>query len=105
MNHGIRQANLHAVQCGVHPSAAKFAKRALRVIVYARKSSAGYKALDKGLQRRELAVIDTTVEAYEEEMATKGKIELLISRFLAWANIAFRRGRLQFRECTSLCAS
>ena len=50
--------------------------RALRAIVYAKKTSAGYKALHKGLQRSELAVIDATVEAYEEEMADKGKIEL-----------------------------
>jgi len=52
------------------------AKRALRAIVYAKKSSAGYKAMHKGLQRGELSVIDATVEAYEEVMAAKGKIEL-----------------------------
>ena len=52
------------------------AKRALRAIVFARKSSAGYKALHKGLQRNEIAVIRATVEAYEEVMAAKGKIEL-----------------------------
>lgn len=54
----------------------ELAKRVLRSIVYAKKSSAGYKALHKGLQRAQLAVIDATVEAYEEEMAAKGKIEL-----------------------------
>lgn len=54
----------------------ELAKRALRGIVYAKKSSAGYKALHKGLERAEFAVIDTTVEAYEEEMAAKGTIEL-----------------------------
>jgi hypothetical protein len=54
----------------------ELAKRALRAIVYAKKSSAGYKALHKGLQRGELAIIDATVEAHEEEMAAKGKIEL-----------------------------
>jgi len=54
----------------------RLGKRALRAIVYAKKSSAGYKALDKGLERGAFDVIDTTVEAYEEEMAAKGKIEL-----------------------------
>jgi hypothetical protein len=54
----------------------ELARRALRAIVYAKKSSAGHKALHKGLQRSELAVIGTTIEAYEEEMAAKGIIEL-----------------------------
>ncbi|MBX9790805.1 MAG: hypothetical protein K2Y37_17950 [Pirellulales bacterium] len=54
----------------------EMAKRALRAIVFARKTSAGYKALHKGLQRDEIAVIRATVEAYEEVMAAKGKIEL-----------------------------
>ena len=51
-------------------------RRALRAIVYAKKSAAGYKALNKGLQRGEFMIIDALVDAHEEEMSSKGKIEL-----------------------------
>ena len=54
----------------------ELARRTLRAVVYARKTAAGYKALHKGLERGEVVVLDATVEAYEEVMAEKGKIEL-----------------------------
>lgn len=51
-------------------------KRTLRTIIYAKKTAAGFKTLHKGRERREIVVINTAVEAYEEVMAEKGKIEL-----------------------------
>lgn len=51
-------------------------RRALRAIVYAKKSSSGYKTLRKGFQHGESLVVQRAVEGHEEEMAAKGKIEL-----------------------------
>ena len=54
----------------------QLARRALRAVVYTKKKAAGYKTLHKGFERMDLGVIDAAVEAYEEVMAEKGKIEL-----------------------------
>jgi hypothetical protein len=59
--------------CGIDE---QLARRGLRAVVYAKKRSAGHSILRKGLERRELSVLSAAVEAHEEEMAAKGKIEL-----------------------------